>query len=54
MYTLTYNNKKTKWATFMYSGKDGKITKLFRDTQMKMAFRKQNTIQNIEIPFTHT
>jgi hypothetical protein len=40
--------QKTQWATFTYSGKEvRKITKLFRDTQIKIAFRTTNTIQNI-------
>jgi hypothetical protein len=40
--------QKTKWATFRHSRKEAwKITKLFRDTQIKIAFRTQNTIQNI-------
>jgi hypothetical protein len=46
--------QKTKWATFTYSGKEvRKITKLFRDTQIKIAFRTKNTIQNILKPQPH-
>jgi hypothetical protein len=46
--TLTHSNKKTKWITFTYSGKEVRsITKLFQDTRIKIAFRTQNTIQNI-------
>jgi hypothetical protein len=38
-------NLKTKGATFTYSGKEiRKITKLFHDTEINIAFRTQNTI----------
>jgi hypothetical protein len=48
-------NQKTKWSTFTYSGKEvRKITRLFRDTEMKIAFRTKNTIQNILRPHTQT
>jgi hypothetical protein len=41
-------HQKIKCATFTYSGKETrKITKLFKDTEIKMAFRTRNTIQNI-------
>jgi hypothetical protein len=41
-------NQKTKWVTFTYNGKETrKITKLFRDTKLKIAYRTKNTIQNI-------
>jgi hypothetical protein len=41
-------HRKTKWATFTYSWKETrKSTKLFKDEQIKIAFRTQNTIQNI-------
>jgi hypothetical protein len=41
-------HRKRKWAIFTYSGKETrKITKLFKDMQIKIAFRTQNTIQNI-------
>jgi hypothetical protein len=37
----------TKWATFTYYGKRTKeITKLFKETNIKIAFRTKNTIQN--------
>jgi hypothetical protein len=41
-------HKKTKWATFTYSGKEAKqITKLFKDTHIKIAYKTQNTIQKV-------
>jgi hypothetical protein len=41
-------HQKTNWATFTYRGKETrKITKFFKKTQIKVAFRTQNTIQNI-------
>jgi hypothetical protein len=44
-----YQLTKTKWVTFTYNNKDVRgITKLFRDTNIKVAFRTQNTIQNME------
>ncbi|PNF31380.1 hypothetical protein B7P43_G10054 [Cryptotermes secundus] len=46
----THDNEqhKTKWAIFTYSTKEvRKITKLFKDTQIKVAFRTRNTIENI-------
>jgi hypothetical protein len=44
-------HRKTKWATFTYSGKERrKITILFKETQIKVAFRTRNTIQNIVKP----
>jgi hypothetical protein len=40
-------HRETKWATFIYSRKGTiKITKLFKDTRIKISF-KTNTIQNI-------
>jgi hypothetical protein len=37
-----------KWATFTYIGKETrKITKLFKDTKLKIAFRTRNTIQKL-------
>jgi hypothetical protein len=37
-----------RWATFTYSGIEIRnITKIFKDTQTKIAFKTQNTIQNI-------
>ncbi|PNF26379.1 hypothetical protein B7P43_G17880 [Cryptotermes secundus] len=39
---------KTKWATFTYIGKETRnITKLFRDTKLKIAFRTKNNLQHI-------
>jgi hypothetical protein len=41
-------SQKTKWATFTHNGKETRnITKLFRDTKLKIAFRTNNTIQNV-------
>jgi hypothetical protein len=41
-------HKKTKWATFTYSGKETKqITKLFKDTHIKIAYKTRNTIQKL-------
>jgi hypothetical protein len=41
-------NQKTKWATFTYSRKTTrKITKLFKETQIKIAYRTLNIIENI-------
>jgi hypothetical protein len=41
-------HQKPKWATFTYIGKETrKITKLFKDTKIEIAFRTRNTIQNI-------
>jgi hypothetical protein len=46
---------KTKWATFAYCGKEVlQITKLFKDTQLKIAFRTRNTINNILKHHTQT
>jgi hypothetical protein len=44
----TPEDKYQKWAIFTYSTKEvRKITKLFRDTHIQIAFRTQNTIENI-------
>jgi hypothetical protein len=44
----------TKGATFTYSGKEVRtITKLFRDTQIKIAFRTKNTVPNLLKPYPH-
>jgi hypothetical protein len=41
-------HQKPEWATFTYIGKETrKISKLFKDTKIKIAFRTRNTIQNI-------
>jgi hypothetical protein len=46
---------KEKWATFTYHGKQTrKLTQLFRDTYIKIAFKTKNTIQNILKPYTQT
>jgi hypothetical protein len=50
---ITYRLTATKsmWVIFTYSGKEVRaITKLFRDTEMKVAFRMWNTVQNILRP----
>jgi hypothetical protein len=39
---------KTEWTTFKYCGKEvRRITELFKNTGIKIAFGTQNTIQNI-------
>jgi hypothetical protein len=41
---------KIKWATFTCCGKEVRqITKIFKDTKLRIAFRTQNTIKNIQI-----
>jgi hypothetical protein len=41
-------NQKIKWVTFTYYGKETrKITNIFRDTKLKVAYRRRNTISNI-------
>jgi hypothetical protein len=55
---IKHNNKNTsqqhqttKWATFTYNGKETKeIAKLFKETNIKIAFRTKNTIQNLVKP----
>jgi hypothetical protein len=38
--------QKIKWATFTYSGKEKKkITELFKETHIKLAFQTRNTIK---------
>jgi hypothetical protein len=40
--------KKTKWATFSYVGKETKfITKLFKGSQINIAFTTRNTIKKL-------
>jgi hypothetical protein len=47
-------NQKIKWVTFTYYGKETrKITKLFRDTKLKVAYHTRNTILNILRTQTH-
>jgi hypothetical protein len=46
------NRQETKWVIFTFCGKEvGQITKLLKNTQLRIAFRakkqKQNTISNI-------
>jgi hypothetical protein len=43
---ITYNRQKTKWATFTYYGPDTIITKLFKNNNIKTAFKTTNTIRN--------
>jgi hypothetical protein len=41
----------TRWATFTYYGKATKeITKLFKETNIKIAIQTKNTIQNLVKP----
>jgi hypothetical protein len=48
---IIHRKTKTKWVTFTYSGKETrKMTMLFRDTELKVAFCTPNTIQNIFRP----
>jgi hypothetical protein len=43
----TENNTKTKWETFTYVGPDTRIlTKLFRNTHLKIAYKTTNTLQH--------
>jgi hypothetical protein len=45
--TTTSTTQKKKWATFTYIGKQTRtITKLFKDTHIKIAYKTKNTIQN--------
>jgi hypothetical protein len=40
--------RRTKWATFTYCGKQVKqVTNFLKETQPKIAFHTQNTIENI-------
>jgi hypothetical protein len=44
----------TKWAIFTYYGRETKeITKLFKEANIKIAFRTKNTIQNLVKPHPH-
>jgi hypothetical protein len=39
-------NKKDKWAVFTYCGHETqKVTKIFKDTKLKIAYRTNNTLQ---------
>jgi hypothetical protein len=41
----------TKWAIFIYYGRETKeITKLFKEANIKIAFRTKNTIRNLVMP----
>jgi hypothetical protein len=41
-------HRKINWATFAYNCKEKrKNTKLFKEMQIKIAFRAQNAVQNI-------
>lgn len=45
--------KKMKWMTFTYVGEETRnITKLFKDTQLKLAFQTKSTTQNILKQYT--
>jgi transposase-like protein len=42
------DNQKTKWATLSYVGKESnKITRLFRNTDVKISFTTNNTMQKL-------
>jgi hypothetical protein len=42
-----HNKDNNKWATFMYIGRETRrITKIFKTTNLKIAFKTTNTIQN--------
>jgi hypothetical protein len=46
---------KTKWATFTYTGKETKqITKLFKVTHIKIAYKTQNTIKQLTKQYTQS
>jgi hypothetical protein len=46
--TTKNQEKTTKWATFTYIGKETrKITKIFQNTTIKIAYRTKNNIQHI-------
>jgi hypothetical protein len=47
--------QKIKWATFSYIGKETrKITKIFRNTNLKVAFRTKNNLQSVLKPKLQT
>jgi hypothetical protein len=52
----TYNEKKHKiWTTFTYhSPKIRRITNLFKNTNIRMAFKATTTLQQLVKPTTHT
>jgi len=48
------NNKKELWAKFTYYGKETRaITKLFKETQLRIAFKVNNTIRKRLTPKPH-
>jgi hypothetical protein len=48
------NQEKTKWAMFTYMEKETrKITKIFQNTTIKIAYRTKNNIQHILRPKLH-
>jgi len=50
----TNNRNNNKWATFTYhSSKVRKITNLFKHTDIKIAFKSTNTLQQLTKPKTH-
>jgi hypothetical protein len=50
--TDVQHEKKKKWATFIYIGKEtNRITTLFKETPIETAFGTRNTIQNIIKPY---
>jgi UV DNA damage repair endonuclease len=52
--THSYLENKKEMATFTYSMKKiRKITKLFQDTNLKIAFHPQHVIENIPRPKPH-
>ena len=52
--TTDSENNNKKWATFTYhSSKVRNITKLFKQTDIKIAFKSTNTLQQLTKPKTH-
>jgi len=53
---LKYDSRKTKWAKFTYIRKETKfITKLFKNTTLKIAFTTKDSIRNLlYIQYKHT
>jgi len=49
----TNNRNNNKWATFTYhSSKVRKITNVFKQTDIKIAFKNTNTLQQLTKPKT--
>jgi hypothetical protein len=45
--TVPHVTQKLKWATFTYYGSDMRtVTKVFKNTDIKIAFKTTNTIKN--------